>query len=171
MSADGTSQTRLTNNSAEDDGSYWSPDGTKVLFTSNRDGNGEIYVMNADGTSQTRLTSNSAVDYVGPWGEAFRRIGSTTVSTPVSRTMTIENKGDATLTVSNITSSDGQFTVSPTNFSVNAGASQNVAVTFTPNSGGTKYSTLTLTSNDATSATARLTVNGAGIQPAAFVIG
>ena len=28
----------------------WSPDGTKIAFASNRDGNHEIYVMNADGT-------------------------------------------------------------------------------------------------------------------------
>src|SRR3990170_8751258 len=30
----------------------------KICFTSNRDGNDEIYVMNADGTNQTRLTNN-----------------------------------------------------------------------------------------------------------------
>ena len=35
----------------------WSPDGTKIAFTSDRDASGEIYVMNADGSNQTRLTS------------------------------------------------------------------------------------------------------------------
>ncbi len=30
----------------------------KIAFTSDRDGNGEIYVMNADGSHQTRLTNN-----------------------------------------------------------------------------------------------------------------
>ena len=30
----------------------------KIAFTSNRDGNDEIYVMNADGTGVTRLTDN-----------------------------------------------------------------------------------------------------------------
>lgn len=34
----------------------------KIAFTSNRDGNLEIYVMNHDGTSQTRLTNNPGVD-------------------------------------------------------------------------------------------------------------
>jgi Tol biopolymer transport system component len=38
----------------------FSPDGSKILFISNRDGNREIYVMNADGTNQTRLTRTSA---------------------------------------------------------------------------------------------------------------
>ncbi len=32
------------------------------MFTSNRDGNEEIYVMNADGTGQTRLTSVAGRD-------------------------------------------------------------------------------------------------------------
>ena len=34
----------------------------KIAFTSDRDGNKEIYLMNADGTGQTRLTSNTIVD-------------------------------------------------------------------------------------------------------------
>jgi len=32
------------------------PDGSKIAFGSNRDGNFEIYVMDADGSHQTRLT-------------------------------------------------------------------------------------------------------------------
>ena len=31
----------------------------RIAFTSDRDGNDEIYVMNADGSGQTRLTDNS----------------------------------------------------------------------------------------------------------------
>ncbi|HEY1016568.1 MAG TPA: LpqB family beta-propeller domain-containing protein [Herpetosiphonaceae bacterium] len=44
-----------------------SPDGTKIVFTSNRDGNYEIYVMRADGTGQTRLTNSSADDMAASW--------------------------------------------------------------------------------------------------------
>ena len=40
----------------------WSPDGRKILFDSERDGNREIYVMDADGSNQTRLTRNNSVD-------------------------------------------------------------------------------------------------------------
>ena len=34
-----------------------------IAFTSNRDGNDEIYFMAADGSGQTRLTTNPAVDH------------------------------------------------------------------------------------------------------------
>ena len=36
-----------------------SPNGQKLVFTSNRDGNGEIYVMDANGGGVTRLTSSA----------------------------------------------------------------------------------------------------------------
>jgi Tol biopolymer transport system component len=64
MNADGTGQTRLTNNSATDQHPFFSPLGDKIAFASDRDGNAEIYVMNADGTGQTRLTNNPANDQV-----------------------------------------------------------------------------------------------------------
>ena len=59
MNADGSNQTRLTNNTAFDDGPSFSRDGSKIAFASTRDGNYEIYVMNADGSNQTRLTNNT----------------------------------------------------------------------------------------------------------------
>ena len=36
MNADGTGQTRITNNPASDDAPAWSPDGTKIAFETNR---------------------------------------------------------------------------------------------------------------------------------------
>jgi len=62
MDADGSNQLRLTNNSAKDFGPTWSPDGSKIAFESDRDGNLEIYIMNADGSNQARLTNNPADD-------------------------------------------------------------------------------------------------------------
>src|SRR6266511_4112674 len=57
MNADGSGQANLTLNRAADDAfPDWSPDGTKIAFHTDRDGNYEIYVMNADGSGQANLT-------------------------------------------------------------------------------------------------------------------
>ncbi len=39
----------------------------KIAFTSEQDGNPEIYAMNADGTGPVRLTNNTAGDYAPAW--------------------------------------------------------------------------------------------------------
>jgi Tol biopolymer transport system component len=67
MNADGSGQTNLTNNAAWDYGPAWSPDGSKIAFTSSRDGDSEIYVMNPDGSDQTNLTNNAARDEEPAW--------------------------------------------------------------------------------------------------------
>ena len=55
-------QPRPTTDAAKDSRPAWSPDGMQIAFSSDRDGNWEIYVMNTDGSDQTRLTSNSLLD-------------------------------------------------------------------------------------------------------------
>ncbi|MGH2830636.1 MAG: TolB family protein [Actinomycetota bacterium] len=67
MNGDGTGQTRLTTNVAEDRNPKWSPNRNKIAFSSARDGNFEIYVMNPDGTGQTRLTTNTSSDRWPTW--------------------------------------------------------------------------------------------------------
>jgi len=47
---------RLTSESSDEAQQTYSPDGRRIAFRSNRDGNYDIYVMNAEGTAQTRLT-------------------------------------------------------------------------------------------------------------------
>src|SRR5437667_4644701 len=49
----------------------------KIAFTSNRDGNDEIYVMNADGTGVTRLTNDPASDQQPAWSPDGSRIAFT----------------------------------------------------------------------------------------------
>ena len=39
----------------------WSPDGRRIAFVSDRDGNFEVYVMNADGSGQRNLTRNAGI--------------------------------------------------------------------------------------------------------------
>ncbi len=52
----------------------WSPDGKKIAFASNRDGNNEIYVMNADGSAQKRLTFAPGRDAHPAWSPDGKRI-------------------------------------------------------------------------------------------------
>lgn len=55
---DGTDLRRLTHTSAYEGEPKFSPDGSKIVFISERDNpsNGEIYIMNADASNQKRLT-------------------------------------------------------------------------------------------------------------------
>ena len=39
-----------------------------IVFTTNRDGDDEIYIMRADGSGQTRLTFSAGNDYMPSWG-------------------------------------------------------------------------------------------------------
>ncbi|MYI46551.1 MAG: hypothetical protein F4123_09300 [Gemmatimonadetes bacterium] len=46
----------------------WSPDGTRIAFSSNTDdGNGEIHVMNADGSGVEQVTNHSGSDQHPAW--------------------------------------------------------------------------------------------------------
>ena len=67
MNPNGSSVARLTTSKYGDFNGVWSRDGTKIAFTSIRDGNQEIYLMNANASSQTRLTTNAAFDYQPDW--------------------------------------------------------------------------------------------------------
>lgn len=72
MNADGSNPERLTNTAGVEYCLRWSPDGTKIAFSSNRDGGSwhEIYVMNADdGSEQTRLTTFGRA-FDPDWGPA-----------------------------------------------------------------------------------------------------
>jgi Tol biopolymer transport system component len=65
---------QLTDGSAADISPAWSPDGSRIAFVSDRDGNREIYVMNADGTGQTRLTNHPLEDGSPSWSPDGRLI-------------------------------------------------------------------------------------------------
>ncbi len=170
MEADGTGLTRITNTATDEDIASWSADGTRILLGRNSSSvpaeyytSYEIYVIDVDGTNEQQLTSNLSSDYA-PTQILFQQIGTTALGSATSRTLTIENAGTLALVVSDITSSDGQFVINPTNFSVAAGGSQEVMVTFAPTSVGVQYSTLSITSNDPDSPAISLIVNGSNFQ-------
>jgi TolB protein len=59
---DGTDLKRLTTADGYDAEGTISPDGRKIVFTSTRDGDIELYDMNLDGTQQRRLTNELGYD-------------------------------------------------------------------------------------------------------------
>jgi hypothetical protein len=50
------------------------PGGTRIAFTSYRDSNAEIYLMNADGSAQTRLTTSPGDDKAATWSADGRQL-------------------------------------------------------------------------------------------------
>ena len=75
VSADGTDLQRLTTDVGVDTDPSWGPDGTRVTFASDRDGDFDIYAMDPDGSDQRALT-DSALDERNPWDAwTWRDIG------------------------------------------------------------------------------------------------
>jgi Tol biopolymer transport system component len=52
----------------------WSPDGRRVAFVSDRDGDLDIWVMNADGSARRQLTRNDTYEYDPDWSPDGRQI-------------------------------------------------------------------------------------------------
>jgi TolB protein len=54
------SLTNVSNSPARDQSPDWSPDGRQIVFSSNRSGKWQIYIMNKDGTDLGQLTNEEA---------------------------------------------------------------------------------------------------------------
>ena len=74
MDADGGNPRNLTNHPDGDWMPSWSPDGKRIAFTTERDGNFEIYVMDADGGNPLNLTNNPNEDQDPSWSPDSKRI-------------------------------------------------------------------------------------------------
>jgi TolB protein len=77
MLADGSEPRNLTHHPSLDNSPAWSPDGGRVAFESNRDGDLEIYVIHPDGTGLIQMTSDSAYDGAPAWAPDGRRLAFT----------------------------------------------------------------------------------------------
>jgi Tol biopolymer transport system component len=70
MNADGTGLRQLTRSSGgkvNNGANSWSPDGRKISFISNRDGEYGVYTMNADGSGVRKLTKEPG-SHLSAWG-------------------------------------------------------------------------------------------------------
>ena len=67
VNRDGTGLRQLTDHPAEDAAPDWSPDGSRIVFFSNRDGDSDIYVINVDGSGLTNLTDTPDNEYQPVW--------------------------------------------------------------------------------------------------------
>jgi YD repeat-containing protein len=118
MNADGSSQTRLTNNGTNDESPRWSPDNTRILFQSDREnpfsGQAEIYVMNWDGTAQTRLTNNTTDDSCAVWSPDGSKIAFQSLRNGTNYQVYVMNAdGSNQVNISNTNSNEGQPSWSP----------------------------------------------------------
>ena len=108
MDANGSNQTRLTNNAAEDFSPAWSADGTRIAFTSFRDGNYEIYTMNGDGTSPTRVTNHAAPDVAPAWSPDGTKIVFVSTRDGNSEIYTMNSNGTGVTRITNNGAVEGQ---------------------------------------------------------------
>jgi len=58
---------RVTDHPERELAAVYSPDGSRIAFVSDRDGNAALYVANADGTEPHRVTSHSAASGAPDW--------------------------------------------------------------------------------------------------------
>jgi Tol biopolymer transport system component len=74
MRSDGSDPVRVTNTQDNETSPVWSPDGRRILFVSDRNGNRDIYVMNADGNEQLNLSNHPSEDWTPSWSPDGKRI-------------------------------------------------------------------------------------------------
>ena len=83
MNADGSGQTRISNDNFEDRNGAWSPDGSKIAYSrddtdaSGPTQNGQIFLMNPDGTGQTPITDLTSSNGWPAWSPDGSRIAFT----------------------------------------------------------------------------------------------
>ena len=71
---DGLEPKRLSVDPLTDDYPAWSPDGARIVFTSDRTMDVEIFVMDSDGGNVQQLTNNPGEDWQPDWSPDSQRI-------------------------------------------------------------------------------------------------
>ncbi len=106
------------------------------------DGKPDVVAMAYQSIAFFNNRSGSATASVGLTNLGYGATGST-----VEKTVTLSNSGSLPLSIASITSSNPDFTFSPTTGTINAGASMNVMVTVSSSTSVTKTGVLTVNHN------------------------
>lgn len=158
MNSDGSGQIRLTTSSGNDDSPRWSPNGTKILFQSDRNnpstGYNDIYVMNSDGTGQARLTTDSNDDSSATWSPDGTKIVFQSIRNGQFYQVYVMNSdGTGQFNLSNSLGSDGQPSLSPDGTRIAFASERDhdgFASIYVMNADGTGQRRLTFSADDVT---------------------
>ncbi|MEA2273016.1 MAG: TolB protein [Solirubrobacteraceae bacterium] len=97
----------------ENDQADWSPDGTKIAFASNRDGDWDIYTVTVATGAITQLTNAPGFDSEPSWAPGGGRIAFTSARTPRGDVWVMRSDGSAQVNVTNSLGADWSPSWSP----------------------------------------------------------
>ena len=105
---------RLTDNSADDIHPVFSPDGQKIAFSSDRDGDSEVFVMTVNGSGQTNLTKNAVSDSQPAYSPNGQKIVfSSDRDDPLGEVYVMDKDGSKPIRLTNDPESDSDPAFSP----------------------------------------------------------
>jgi dipeptidyl aminopeptidase/acylaminoacyl peptidase len=110
INSNGTGETRIATSSEDP---AWSPDASRIAFTSNRNGIRAIEVMHADGSSAQRLTTTAAAEYQPAWSPDGSRIAFVSERDGPPELYVMNADGSGQVRLSNNAASDRQPAWSP----------------------------------------------------------
>jgi hypothetical protein len=114
-------------------------------------GNGSL-LLAGEGVQVTITTSTDSLN-----------LGSISLGTSVTDSFMISNTGTGTMAISNISSNNTDFTVSPTTAAIAQGASMYVSITYNPVLSGLSTATIAIASNDPNTPIYNITAIGSAV--------
>jgi len=95
-------------------------------------------------------------------GESLIDFGSLDLGNSLTKKILVQNMGDIDLLVTNIQSSDANFTFSPSSFNLAQNEADTLSLTYTPSASGTYSSVITLFSNSISNSEFEINAKGSG---------